>query len=174
MQTTIIAEKIIEIDDVPIHFDDTKNFSSVTFLKDNSNAVRGLHLPNCDSAEALEFCKTSTPDGFERIKQLVSTKCEFDEISFVCFSILHELGHWVQYTQFISEGHNDQEFIMLYELDRALLLLQRNVEFNLCRCREDGIALNRKYDALYAELPTEKYANEFALSHLLDAISKIK
>lgn len=174
MQTTIIAERIIEIDKVPVHFNDTKTFSSVTYLKDNSSAVRGLHLPNCDSSDALEFCKTSMPDGFERIKRLVSTKCDFDEISFVCFSILHELGHWIQYTQFISEGHNDQEFIVSYEFERALLLSQRQVEYSFCRNRENVIVLNRKYDALYADLPTEKYANEYALNHLLNAISKIE
>ena len=40
--------------------------------------------------------------------------------------------------------------------------------------KEDIIALNKKYDNLYAKLPTETYANDFALSHLIEGVMKIK
>lgn len=174
MQIATIASKIIKVDKVPIHFEDTKTFSSVTYLKPDSNLERGLHLPNCDSAEALDHCKASMPDGFERTKKYICTKCAFDEISFVIFSILHELGHWIQYTEFVNKGHSDQEFIFAYELDRALLFSQREVEYKTCRCKEDVIELNKKYDILYSELPTEKYANDFALSHLSECVMMVK
>lgn len=36
------------------------------------------------------------------------------------------------------------------------------------------IIKNEKYEKLYAELPTEKYANDFALNHLCESIKMIK
>ena len=39
---------------------------------------------------------------------------------------------------------------------------------------EDVVNLNEKYEKLYAELPTEKYANDFALNHLCEAVKLIK
>ena len=47
------------------------------------------------------------------------------------------------------------------------MLKQRDDERQTSRSDKDIINLNTKYDALYAELPTEKYANDFALNHLL-------
>ena len=37
MQITSIASKIIEMEKVPVHFNDTKTFSSITYLKPNTN-----------------------------------------------------------------------------------------------------------------------------------------
>ena len=101
---------------------------------------------------------------------MIYTKCDFDDISFSVFSILHELGHWTQYKDFIAEGHTDQDFIGTYELQRAILYMQRNNEYKKCRSKQDVINLNTKYDALYAELPTEKYADDFALNRLLEHV----
>ncbi len=116
MQIKDIASKIVEMEKVPTYFNNTKTFSSVTYLKQNSDKQRGLYLPDCDSLEALKYCKSSIPDGFERIRQMICTKCDFGEISFSVFSILHELGHWIEYKEFIEEGHTDKEFISCYEL----------------------------------------------------------
>lgn len=174
MQIIEIASIIIETEKVPVHFNNTKTFSSVTYLKPNTDKQRGLHLPNCDSLEALKYCKSCMPDGFRRIKELICTKCDFDEISFSVFSILHELGHWLQYIEFIDNGHNDQEFIKRYELERAYLYLQRNIEFKTCKSQKNITELNKKYEMLYAELPTEKYANDFALNHLLERVMMIE
>lgn len=174
MQIKDIASQIIEMEKVPTYFNNTKTFLSVTYLKQNPDKQRGLYLPDCDSLEALEYCKSSMPDGYERIKQMIFTKCDFDEISFSVFSILHELGHWIQYKEFIEEGHTDKEFISCYELQRVVMYMQRNSECQKCKSKEDIIALNKKYDNLYAKLPTETYANDFALSHLIEGVMKIK
>ena len=71
MQIKDIASQIVEMEKVPIYFNSTKIFSSVTYLKQNSDKQRGLYLPDCDSLEALEYCKSSMPDGYERIKQMI-------------------------------------------------------------------------------------------------------
>ena len=68
----------------------------------------------------------------------------------------------------------DKEFISCYELQRAVMYMQRNSECQKCKSKEDIIALNKKYDNLYAKLPTETYANDFALSHLIEGVMKIK
>lgn len=92
MQIADMVSKIIKTETVPIHMYDLKFFSSVTYLKPNSDKQRGLYLPNCDSLETLEYCKSNMPDGFLRIKEMICTKCAFDEISFCVFSILHDGG----------------------------------------------------------------------------------
>lgn len=174
MQIKDIASQIVKMEKVPTYFNNMKTFSSVTYLKQNSDKRRGLYFPDCDSSEALEYCKSNIPDSFVRIKQMICTKCDFDEISFSVFSILHELGHWIQYKEFIEEGHTDKEFINCYELQRAFMHMQRDSEYQKCKSKEDIIALNKKYDNLYAALSTEKYANDFALSHLIEGVMKIK
>ena len=174
MKITTIASSIITTEEVPVYYTDTKTFSSVTYLKGESDLNGGLYLPNCDSFEAFEYCKSSMPDGFNRINRLISTKCDFDEISFSVFSILHELGHWFQYIEFIKEGHDDREFIKYHEMDRACLFLQRQNEYSTCRSKEDIVKLNIKYDSLYAELSTEKYANNFAIKYILEYVRMIK
>ena len=114
------------------------------------------------------------PDGFRRIKKMIYTKCDFDDISFSVFSILHELGHCIQYKDFIDKGHTDPDFISTYELQRAILYTQRNNEYKKCKSKQDVINLNTKYDTLYAELPTEKYADDFALKRLLEHVTIFK
>ena len=173
MQIADIAPAIIDMEKIPVYFTNTKTFSSVTYLKSNTNIQRGLYLPNCDSLETLVECEVSMPDGFIRIKELISTKCEFNDISFSIFSILHELGHWIQYMDFIAEGHNDQEFIINYEINRAYLFSQRSIDARNCKSKEDIMELNKKYDKLYSELPTEKYANDFALNRLWENVIMI-
>lgn len=174
MQITDIVSKIIKTEKIPIYMSDSKLFSSVTYLKPNLDIQRGLYLPNCDSLETLKYCKANMPDGFRRIKEMICTKCAFDEISFCVFSILHECGHWIQYKDFIAKGHNDSEFIFCYELQRVKLYSEREIESKNCRSEEDIVTLNEKYEKLYAELPTEKYANDFALNHLCESIKMIK
>ena len=170
----IIQSKIIETDKVPIHFANSKTFSTVTCLKPNSDKPRGLYLPDCDSLEALKYCELNMHDGFNRIKKMICTMCNFDEISFSVFSILHEFGHWIQYEDFIKDGHTDYDFFEHYEWKRILMYKQRNNEYKKCISDADVIALNTKYDYLYAELPTEKHANDFALSHLLEGVMTVK
>lgn len=169
-----MVTKIIEMENVPTYFNDSKTFLAITYLKPTSNETRGLYLPDCDSSEALEYCESSMPDGFRRIKKMIYTKCDFDDISFSVFSILHELGHWIQYKDFIDKGHTDPDFISTYELQRAILYTQRNNEYKKCKSKQDIINLNTKYDTLYAELPTEKYADDFALKRLLEHVTIFK
>ena len=95
MKIREMVTKIIEMENVPTYFNDSKTFLAITYLKPTSNETRGLYLPDCDSSEALEYCESSMPDGFRRIKKMIYTKCDFDDISFSVFSILHELGHWM-------------------------------------------------------------------------------
>lgn len=53
MQIKDIASQIVEMEKVPIYFNSTKIFSSVTYLKQNSDKQRGLYLPDCDSLGSI-------------------------------------------------------------------------------------------------------------------------
>lgn len=171
MQIKNIVCQIDLLRETPIYFTDDKEFTSVTYLKPSSDKKQGLYLPDYDSLIIFEYCQKEIPDGYQRIRNLVSEKCIFNDISFVVFSILHELGHWLQYKKYIDDGHTDCEFICRYELDRAKLYAEREVEYNSCTNKDDVVALNKKYELLYANLPTEKWANEFAMEHITKYIS---
>lgn len=105
---------------------------------------------------------------------MISVKCDFDDISFALFLILHEWGHWVQYIDFITRGYSDRDFFIVYELERGSLFLQRDMEVQNCKRKEEIVELNKKYSNLYANLSTEKYADEFAIEHLLEYTKMIK
>ena len=131
-------------------------------------------MPKHDSLEVAEYYQSNMSDAFNRMKKMICEQCDFNDISFSVFCILHEIGHWIQYKNFIDEGNNDEQFIIYYELQRGMLIRQRNSEAAYCKTAQDVKTLNKKYDSLYAELPTEKYANNFALEHLYEYVILIK
>ena len=62
----------------------------------------------------------------------------------------------------------DRETLAEYRYQLLMMLKYKG------RSEEDIVTLNEKYEKLYAELPTEKYANDFALNHLCESIKMIK
>ena len=48
------------------------------------------------------------------------------------------------------------------------------MEVQNCKRKEEIVELNKKYSNLYANLSTEKYADEFAIEHLLEYTKMIK
>lgn len=169
-----IVSKLTKINECPIYYVDSFVFSAVTYLKPDSNKQRGLYLPKHDSLEVAEYYQSNMSDAFNRMKKMICEQCDFNDISFSVFCILHEIGHWIQYKNFIDEGNNDEQFIIYYDLQRDMLIRQRNSEAAYCKTAQDVKTLNKKYDSLYAELPTEKYANNFALEHLYEYVILIK
>lgn len=157
-----LVKKIEAVQDVPVFFEDRFDFAVTTYLTSNSTKKRGLYLPDCDTVEAINACKDITPYGYERIQRTVEEVVEFNDITFSLFSILHELGHWVQYTDYIKQGHDDKEFTLTHEYDRAILSAKRKFEYQECKSKESFPLLDRRFDKLYAELFTEKFANQYA------------
>lgn len=81
MQISTLGLKIIGALNVSVYYNDMKTFASVTYLKQNTDIKieRSLYLANGNSLEALEFCKLKIRYGFERMKEMICTKCDFDE-----------------------------------------------------------------------------------------------
>lgn len=152
-------------------FNDDFKFYAVTYLKSGSTKERGIYLPNYDSEEYMLYIKEKMPDTFERTKSVIEDIVRFNDITFVIFSILHELGHWLQYYDYIKQGHNDESFIFEYEIKRADLFLKRKSEYQQCKSIDDVKLLNKKYDLLYSELPSEKFADEYALKHIKNVVA---
>ena len=59
MQIKDIAFQIVEMEKVPIYFNNTKTFSSVTYLQQNSDQQRGFYLPDFESLGSYEYCQSS-------------------------------------------------------------------------------------------------------------------
>ena len=174
MQIVDIASKIIDTKDVDIYYDDSSiEFSSVLYLKKEFDKKRGLYFPKCDSLEVLEYYKNHYPINYFHIKGKITLVCNFNDISFSVFAMLHELGHWRIYKKFIEEGHNDEDYIKHYELRRAELIYFRNLEYDNCKDKEEWDEIGEKYSKMYLSLPTERKADQFAFEYLQECMLKL-
>ena len=63
-------------------------------FKKGFDKKRGLYFPKCDSLEVLEYYKYHYPINYLHIKGMITLLCDFNDISFSVFAMLHELGHW--------------------------------------------------------------------------------
>lgn len=164
-----IVERIDMFRGVPVIYDDGLRCSTVTYLKPHSKKERGIYLPKCTTEMFYENVQINNPIEFKQIKSIIENTCECNEYTYSLFNVLHELGHWVHYTQFIKQGHNDCDYLVAYETDRIKLHLQREVEAKSFRGNTVE-EFNNKYSKLYCELTTEKEANRFAATHLKDCL----
>ena len=176
MKIVDIASKFLDkIDGVPIYYynDSTKEFSCNLYLREGSNNPIGLFLPKCDTLEVFEHYKKNKHVSFLKFREMISTKCDFNDISFSVFAILHELGHWIHYNNYRAVGHSKTEYRFFYELPRYELLKEFDDRSNNCSDEEYN-KLQAEYEELYFSLEDEKIANKFALDTLLGFMVEFK
>ena len=164
-----IVERIDMFRGVPVIYDDRVCCSTVTYLKQHSKKRRGIYLPKCTTETFYENVRINNPIEFEHMRSIIESICECNEYTYSLFNVLHELGHWVHYIQFIRQGHDDCDYVFAYEADRIELYAQRKAEAKSFRGNTVE-EFNNKYSKLYCELTTEKEANRFAATHLKDCL----
>ena len=162
-----IVGKIGMLRDVPVFYWEDLICATVTYLKPTTKKERGVYLPDCEIGVFYENAKNNNPIEFSHMKSIIESICEFNEYTYALFNVLHELGHWVHYTQFRAHGYSDYEYIDKFEIDRIKLYAQREEEAKAFRGNTVE-EFNNKYSKLYCELPTEKEADNYAATHLVD------
>ena len=104
---------------------------------------------------------------------MITLICDFNDISFSVFAMLHELGHWHIYKKIIEKGYNDEDYIKHYELQRGKLIYFRNLEYANCKDKEERDEIEEKYSKMYLSLPTERKADQFAFEHFQECMLKL-
>ena len=73
----------------------------------------------------------------------------------------------------IEEGHNDDDYIKHYELQRGKLIYFRNLEYANCKDKEERDEIEEKYSKMYLSLPTKRKADQFAFEHFQECMLKL-
>lgn len=149
---------------VPVFRSKEMKCFSITYKTGGGSKAKGVYLPDCDIDAYYSYTQQNSPVEFEHMKKCIESVTICNSYTFAVFNALHELGHWMQYKNYIEAGHSDCEFFFRFELDRFLLLQERKAEWKcLNGCNDD---FNKKYSSRYLELNTEKNANDYAVEHL--------
>ena len=135
----------------------------------------GLHFPDTTVNEYYILEKQRNPVAIEscigRISfQMKVFPCEIPIVHSV-YCVLHEYGHWLH---FMESGKTT------YEYERLEYAARQPYEktANQIRALPDGAykrILARRYeDEIYSQFPSERAADEYALKHIVEAVTIIR
>lgn len=140
-----------------------------------------IHVPDLTINDIIDIFQCDAVGSYETTRKMIAPYLQDDipeEVVFVCFLFLHEVGHWMQFKEL---GCNVQKYTEQYvELYRA------NYEKGnqIWASREERIKRGnncvltvRERQALiqcqneYRQIPSEKDADEFAIQNLLQILN---
>lgn len=133
-----------------------------------------IHIPDLTINDMIDIFQHDVTGIYEITQKMIAPYLQDDipeEIIFVCFLFLHEVGHWMQFKELEC---NVQEYT-----ERYAELYSANIEkgSQIWANRENSSTLNeREKEALiqcqneYRQIPGEKDADEFAIQHLLQIL----
>jgi len=139
-----------------------------------------IHIPDLTIEDLINVFECDGTGIHEITRTIIKpyyNKAIPTNIVFVSFLFLHEVGHWMQFKEM---GNNVYAFVNLdYETKRAnfekqLSLKQRFLSFteaNNTTEFKDLIDELHKNMIEYRNIPCEKQADDFAHSHILDALN---
>lgn len=188
---------ILELDEIaPIHFHcpeelDKNNYVFFRYMgneekealkngihdvnKQYDNSDIGVHLPDLDIKQYYELEMKRNPLSIHSVIEQISYKTEvwIKEYYLVwsTYCVLHETGHWLD---FINSGKTNYEFSLIEksyreELDREAKSIYRMNDYS-----PQKKVLMEEYNRKYKEIPSEKAADDYALSNIIPSLEKIR
>lgn len=139
-----------------------------------------VHIPDLTINDIIDIFQCDAVGSYETTRKIIVPYLQDDipeEVVFVCFLFLHEVGHWMQFKEL---GCNVQKYT-----ERYVELYRANYEKGnqIWASREERIkrGINcvltaREKQALiqcqneYRQIPSEKDADEFAVQNLLQIL----
>lgn len=139
-----------------------------------------IHIPDLTINDIIDIFQCDAVGSYETTRKIIDPYLQDDipeEVVFVCFLFLHEVGHWMQFKEL---GCNVQKY-----MERYVELYRANYEKGnqIWASREERIkrGINcvltaREKQALiqcqneYRQIPSEKDADEFAVQNLLQIL----
>ena len=136
--------------------------------KEGEDEELGVHLTNVDLQQIYDsyFAKNSV--AVEEICAFLKDTFHISEEkisnAFVLFTILHEIGHW---QHLIQSGLSRMDYWKKYEAMRDDLWIQFQFTYNLlCRTDDQRNMAFKCFNEKYRNLPSEKFADEYAITEL--------
>lgn len=139
-----------------------------------------IHIPDLTVDDMIEIFQCDAVGSYEITKKMIAPYLQDDipeNVIFVCFLFLHEVGHWMQFKEL---GCNVQKYTERYvELYRANHEKGNQIWASRDERMKRGITClltAREREALiqcqneYRQIPSEKDADEFAVQHLLQIL----
>ena len=83
--------------------------------------------------------------------------------AYALFVVLHEIGHW---QHLIQSGLTRTEYWKTYEAHRDDLWVEFQFMYHFCRNKQEQQSILNLYDDKYRNLPSERYADDFAKNEL--------
>ncbi len=199
LNISIDFKKLIDIlnIDAPVHFTNRNELNKENYVlckimgveeknalikgthdqkKKYNNEDLGLYFPDVDIEEYLQLERNRNPMAIESRMNEISyiTRVYIKEYSLVLaiYSVLHEYGHWIY---FKNSKKTSYEYC---EMERKIRqphkeLLKKIYEMNDCDPMKR--ILGEKYnEEIYSKYPSEKFADEYAKEHILEALETVR
>ena len=144
-----------------------------------------IHIPDLTIRELVNTFECDVGNTYDTTKQMISQFNSTDipqDVVFVAFLFLHEVGHWVQ---FANMGNRVYEFVNTdievskdnYEkMQKAQQKRAKRIRNNgdSCLLTVNEKATFKKLSDEYRKIPKEKNADDFALSQMEQALNLLR
>lgn len=135
----------------------------------------GVHFPDTDIATFLHLEQNRNPINIDQVMDDISNLFLIYQVEYaVVFSIyciLHEIGHW---KHFVDSGKQAYEYYLEDLNNRKDLLRIRQFIYDLPNDSPLKKVLSIDYNKQYRNIPSEYAADQFAFSHILPSIDKVR
>lgn len=135
----------------------------------------GLHLPDISVREYYEMELERNPFAINRIMKMIRSQMAItlDEIPMVIavFAVLHELGHW---EYFCESGMTPYEYQRKEAEERRPYEKARKYIYDMDDTSPLKLVLAAKYEDCYSQLPSEIAANQYAISHIVESVERVR
>lgn len=162
--------------DIYFHFDFNSCLFWCKYLPDsecNKHHRVGVYLPNCDVGTVYKLRSPASHYCF--CLQIIKSTMVIDDVennlAYVLFCILHEVGHWIHFT---NSSMSEIEFCKYYSRFRAPVVQEESYIKSLADNDPKKILLEKEYTLKYNDLPDEKIANEYAEKNIEKVFIQVK
>ena len=129
----------------------------------------GVHLVNVKVQKIYDSYLSRNPIATKENCNMLISKCSaFEEnivLAYVLFIVFHEIGHW---QHLVESGLSRMDYWKTYESERDEIWLGLQFAYNcICTNEEKRRVVVEHFNELYRKLPSEKFADEYAIRELL-------
>ena len=125
----------------------------------------GVHLVNLELQDVYNNYLEKNPVAVNKLCTILTEQCAvpYDKIipAYVLFTVLHEIGHW---QHLVQSGLTRTDYWKKFEAQRDNLWIEFQLMYYCCRNKQEQQFTLNLYDDKYRNLPSERYADDFAKS----------
>lgn len=184
-----VAQKIMNGISSPIFFTPVEGAEREKYEKSNQKSTfisttECIHIPDLEITDIIDIFQCSGTAIYDMTVKLVTPYVDEaapDEIVFMAFLFLHEVGHWKQFidkSKLVEEFTNIDLLLDKDNFDKTQRVMQERNERisrgnNCPLTAKERKALEQLFQE-YRQIPKEKDADNFAFGQINNALKKYK